>query len=197
MTTQYGTAQDEFILKVRGSIDTDARLFFLENNWKDVRPTFGRFDSALLNTANKRTRNVDAFYVKSLAVWIPHVLIPNHVPTCPHCKRKDYVHVANARWINHPKILYGKDRHRYLDTLLYPCKACNRHFAGYNKSSMELDAKVYYGFFNFYLGHRFAVDEDLYRQIVEESTTESTENIARRLKNFAYAAFYDDHQLYL
>ena len=57
---------------------------------------------------------MDAFYVKPLACWIPHVLIPNHVPTCPHCKEKKFVNPQKARWINSPKILYGKDRHRYM-----------------------------------------------------------------------------------
>ena len=98
-----------------------------------------------------------------MAVWVPHLIIHNHVPACPNCKKNKYVDVTKARWINSPKILYGVDSHRYLDTQLYPCHGCARRFAGYNKASMQVDANVYYGYFNFFLGKHYAVDEQLYR----------------------------------
>jgi hypothetical protein len=197
MTSQYGTAQLTFIKKVRDSVKTNPQTFFAENDWRDIRPKGGRFDSSLLNRQLVRQWQVDDFYVKSVAVWVPHLLIPTHTPTCPNCRSFGNVIVDRAKWIGSPKILYGTRRHRYLDTMLYPCTVCNKTFAGYNKSSMKLDAKVYFGFFNFYLGQRYAVDEELYRDIIESATTECTSSIARRLKTCALSAYYDDHQMYL
>jgi hypothetical protein len=157
----------------------------------------GRYDSDLLNKGNKKTTTVEAFYVKPLAVWVPHLLIKNHIPCCPHCKKNNDVDVVKARWINCPKILFGIMRHKYLDTMLYPCRACKKHFAGYNKLAMQLDANVYNGYFNFYLGHGYAVDEELYCNIIESAPTQSTANIAKRLKASAYKEYYTDYKMYL
>jgi hypothetical protein len=197
MTSQYGTAQAAFIKTVREAVKANPKVFFEDNNWREVTPKGGRFDSAILDNAKRRMWEVDDFYVKSIAVWVPHLLIPTHTPTCPHCKGSSHVPVDRAKWIGSPKILYGKDRHKYLDTMLYPCSACDKTFAGYNRDSMEHDAKVYFGFFNFYLGHRYAVDENLFRHIVESATTQCTSNIFTSLKTCAYSAYFDDHQLYL
>jgi hypothetical protein len=194
---QYGATQAAFIAKVRDAVKSNPKSFFASNNWRDVTPTKGRYDSSLIDPNSGSTCDVDDFYVKSIAVWVPHLLIPAHTPSCPNCNTSEAVYVDSARWINAPKILYGKERHRYLDTMLYPCKRCGRHFAGYNKASMQLDAEVYFGHFNYYLGHRFAVDEELYRYIIDEATTQSTAGIAKKLTICAYTAFYDDHQMYL
>ena len=197
MTSQYGAKQLAFIKQTREAVKANPTAFFAQNNWRDITPKGGRFDSSLLDPSSTRSWEVDDFYVKSIAMWVPHLLVPTHTPACPHCGLSTHVHVDKAKWIGSPKILYGKERHRYLDTMLYPCKLCDKTFAGYNKDSMKLDGKVYYVFFNFYLGHRYAVDDELYRHIVEEATTLSTASIAQRLKASAYSAYYDDHQLYL
>ena len=62
---------------------------------------------------------------------------------------------------------------------------------------MQQDASVYYGFFTFYLGAGFAVDEQLYRHVIEESATESTAMITRRLTRMCYDHYYEEMQLYL
>jgi hypothetical protein len=193
----FSIAQWSFIQKVRDKIKADAKAFFAENNWRSIVPNAGRYDSALLNKGSKRTSNVESFYVKSIACWVPHLLIDGHTPKCPHCKTSRYVTVAQARWINKPKILYGIARHQYLDTLLYPCKGCARRFSGYHPVSMQLDAGVYYGYFNFYLGPTYAVDEELYRLVTLACATQATTAIARTLKHLCYNAYYADHQLYL
>ena len=41
------------------------------------------------------------------------------------------------------------------------------------------------------------MDEELYRYIIDEATTQSTAGIAKKLTICAYTAFYDDHQMYL
>jgi hypothetical protein len=194
---QLGDAQWRFILKVRGAVARDHVSFFKENNWRNISPTTGSFDSNLLNCNSKRTSTVDSFYVKPVASWLPHLLIKNFVPSCPRCKSKAYVNAMKSRWINCPTVLYCTSRNRYLDTHLYPCDKCKRSFAGYNKKSMQLEAAVYQSYFNFYLGHGYGVEEELYRSIVDQSATESTASIAKRLKTQAYNQYYADYQLYL
>jgi hypothetical protein len=195
--TQYGPAQLSFIRKTRKAVDADSKSFFAANNWRNIAPSGGRCDSGILDASSRRTCQASSFYIKGIACWIPHKLIPNHTPKCPQCKKNQHVDVTKVRWVNSPKILYGVERHRYLDTVLYPCRNCAKRFTGYNKKSMQLDASVYYAFFNFYLGDRYAVDDELYRKIVLESSTESTSSIQKRLTHLAYDAYLYDHQLFL
>jgi hypothetical protein len=68
--------------------------------------------------------------------------------------------------MNYPKILYGLNSHKYLDSMLYPCTKCKRCFTGYHKVSLHLDANIVFGYFNYFLGHGYAVDEQLYGFIV-------------------------------
>lgn len=194
--TQYGKAQHVFIKKTREAIKADPRGFFKSNNWRCINPNGGKHDSSLLHTNGKKS-TVESFYVKPIAAWAPHLLFLNHVPSCAHCGKKDHVDVIKARWVNSPKILYGVNGHKYLDTLLYPCRLCGRHFSGYNKKSMQHDATLYYGFFTFYLGPRYAVDEQLYRHVVDQAQTQATQAIYESLKRCAYSAYYDDYQMYL
>lgn len=140
---------------------------------------------------------MDAFYVKSIAAWVPHKLIANHVPKCPKCSSSKSVDLTKCRWINQPKLLYGVSRHRYLDTVMYPCRSCSSFFTGYDETSIKLDASLYLGYFNFYLGPRYAVDEELHRHIVLSASLQSTAVIAQTIKNFAYEAYYSDYQQYL
>jgi hypothetical protein len=135
--TQYGSSQLAFIKKVRGEIDKNKSTYFHNHAWHNITPNGGRFDSTLLNTSHKKKAKLESFYVKPIASWVPHLLFSNHVPSCPHCRRKDYVAVDKGRWINSPKVMFGLHRHKYLDTWLYPCRGCGRSFAGYNKQSMH------------------------------------------------------------
>ena len=196
-TLPFGQAQLAHIKKVRVAVDNDHRAFFSENDWRNVVPKRGRYDSSLLYKNNRATSRVDHFYVRPIAVWVPHLLKPNHVPCCPHCKRNNHVDVVKSRWINYPKVLYGIQGHKYLDTKLYPCKKCNKHFAGYNRLSMQLDACMYHGFFDFYLGHGYAVDDELFRTIVHQSANESTASIFKCLKTLAHEKYFSDYQMYL
>lgn len=192
-----GEAQWRFVLKIRSAIANDPRLFFKSHNWRCISPTTGgRHDSSILDQNAKKT-TVEHFYVKSMATWVPHLLVPNHTPCCPHCKTSRHVDIVKSRWVNCPKVLYGMSRYRYLDTVLYPCTKCGRQFAGYNKQSMQLDSSLYYGFFTFYLGHGFAVDDDLHRFVIEAASIQSTASIAKRLTRMAYDAYYEEHLLYL
>jgi hypothetical protein len=193
---QFGEAQWSFVKKVRSNIDKDAKSYFATNNWRNIAPVGGRSDSGLLDPACKRTTKPDIFYVKAVASWVPHKLIPNHIPKCPQCEKNRHIDITKARWVNCPKLLYGVERHRYLDTFLYPCRNCAITFTGYNMKSMQLDAAVYYSFFPFYLGDRYAVDDELYRRIVFESATQATAMVYKRLRDTAYEVYLSDHQMY-
>jgi hypothetical protein len=190
-----GIAQWTFIKKIRAAVKNDPKAFFSHHNWRHVTPGGGKNDSTLF-AGNKKT-TVDAFYVRPVALWVPHLLIANHVPTCPRCKEKDNVDLIKARWINSPKVLHGVTSHKYLDTMLYPCTKCGGTFSGYHKHSLKLDANVVFGYFNYYLGHGYAVDEDLYRLIVDEACTQSTAAISQRLSRLQRTEYLDQYQLYL
>jgi hypothetical protein len=193
---QFGQAQWAFIKKTREAVNNDPKLFLAEHNWRNITPPGGKNDSMLYLNCNKKT-TVDAFYVRPIACWVPHLLIANHVPSCPRCKTRDHVDTIKARWMNSPKILFGTTSHKYLDSMLYPCTKCKTTFSGYHKRSLQLDASVVFGYFNYYLGHGYAVDEQLFRMIVEEATTESTSAIAQRMKRLQVAEYLDQYQLYL
>ena len=54
-----------------------------------------------------------------------------------------------------------------------------------------------FGYFDFYLGHGYAVDEQLFSLIVEFSTTVSTSVIWGRLKSLQTTEYLNQYQLYL
>ena len=151
---RYSAAQLRFIKKTRHQVDTDP-TFFDHHDWRSILPSGGRRSSLT------KAVSTESFYVKPLACWVPELLFENHVPACPRCKSSRYVNVANARWVNHPKIMFGLSEHQYLDTKLYPCRGCGQRFTGYNRLSMDVDQDKYMGYFNFYLSAQFAVNEEL------------------------------------
>ena len=140
--------------------------------------------------------SAESFYVRPMAMWVPDRLIPNFVPSCPHCKSNQHVEVSKARWQNSPKVLFGVNGYRYLDTKLYPCRSCKRQFAGYNPQSMKEDGQQYLGYFNFHFSGRFAVDEDLYSFICSNYDT-PTPKIHCMLQQMAVDSYLNDYQLYL
>jgi len=154
----YSTSQREFIESVRKQIVENER-FFDDHNWSNIVPKGGQ------NSSSQRAVHADSFYVKPIASHVPHLLF-KIAPCCPHCNSRQFVNVTSARWINSPKILHGIGSNKHLDTMLYPCNKCKRHFAGYNKVSMSRDTDRTLGFFNVKLSKRFAVDEELHSFIV-------------------------------
>jgi len=79
---------------------------------------------------------------------------------------------------------------------MYPCRACKKEFTGYNKQSLELDAKQVVGYFNFYLGTKYAVDDELYSFIVS-SPDSSPARIAQHLQRIAADNYFNDYQYHL
>jgi len=144
--------------------------------------------------------NPDAFYVKSVAVWVPNMLIPNYVPCCVHCTpvdgpRKRSVDVSNAKWIKRPKIMYGVRQHRYLDTLQYKCNDCSRTFTGHHPWLMKLDAAKVIGVLTFFVSKGFAVDGECYSYITNHSH-DTTASMYQRLALCLTDNYLDDALLY-
>ena len=164
--------------------------FFQSRNWRCINPPNGKYSSLI------KSMYADSFYVRPVAIWLPDRLIPDFVPTCPHCKSNKHVDLRKARWQNSPKLLYGVNGYRYLDTKLYPCHLCKRQFTGYNPESMKHDGHQYIGFFNFHLSGRFAVDEELFSFICSNYDT-PTPKIHRTLQQMAIDSYLNDCQLYL
>ena len=144
------------------------------------------------------SKNVTAesFYIKPIAAWVPDKLFPSHVPVCPRCETSRFVDVGKARWINNPKVLFGMDTHRYLDTKLYPCGCCNKRFTGYNRDSMKYSSNLYKGFFNFYLSGRFSVDDKLYA-FITSCYDMHTPTIHRILEQACTEKYLNDYMYYL
>jgi hypothetical protein len=187
----YGRAQLDFIRSTRASIDEHGCHFFDDKDWRNLSVKGGRhvgLNGPLLHTSS--------FYVKSLASWVPHLLIPGFVPSCPKCGHSKKVDPTKSTWIPNPKTLFGIRGHRYLDTKLYPCKECQKSFTGYNLKSMQIDSHKIIGFFNFNISKHFALDDDLYNEIVN-SGDEPTASLQRRLEQNVKDQYFSDYQYFL
>lgn len=164
---RHGQAQAEFIAKVHHEVATDAD-FFVGKDWRRIEPTDGRRTCL---TARKK-QHTDSFHVKSLAVWLPHKLFPEHVPECLECGDSKHVDTSKSRWIDAPVVLFGRNTHRHLDTVHCHCGCCDRRFQVFNKRFLQIDAAKCVGQFNFFLGVKgFAVDEELHSFIVHSAAT--------------------------
>jgi len=189
---RYGVAQRQFILDLRGQIDIKQHACFHVNDWRNLTPAGGK----CVGLTSPKKIETDSFYVKSVASWVPHLLIPKHVPCCPHCKKNTHVDTASSRWVAFPKILYGMTSHKYLDTKLYPCRACNREFTGCHKESLALDAQVIAGCFNVCLAGKHAVDAELHSFIVNAPDSSSA-RVARHLQKLCSDTHFSDYQIFL
>lgn len=172
----YGDAQAQFIRKYRKEIESNID-YFADKDWRRISSGVG-----IGTNLHSCAVSPESLYVKDVAVWIPHRIIPGFRPSCTKCKSNVYVDIPGSKmdWVSRPKILYGINTHRYLDTVYYGCKNCGGKMAGYNEDSMKLDAQHMIGIFNFRLGNGYAIDDELYSFIVSHSN-ETTASIYRRL----------------
>jgi len=173
---RWGDAQAAFVTATRDLVEANPRKFFTTNDWRRVP-----LSPVTASTAKKTS--VDAFYVKDLAVWLPHLIIPGCIPTCAKCCTKSGVDPARYRWIENPKILYGLYSHRCLDTVCYWCDVCRGDFAACHPVTIQTDASEITPIFNFRLSPGFGVDEQLYSFITTHAnnTTESIHRFVRSM----------------
>lgn len=134
----FGQPQLDFIKATRLEVDKKKEDYFKGRDWRNIIPTGGRYQGA---TTNKRL-DTESFYVKPLAVFLPHLLLKNHVPSCPKCESSLSVHTQGpqVKWVKVPKIMFGITSHKYLDTKRYWCQHCRCSFLGYDKKSMYVDS---------------------------------------------------------
>ena len=163
---------------------------FKKKDWKRIGPSI---NTSLALTDLKTC--ADSFYIKDVAVWVPHLLLPNHIPCCPHCGRSDCVDLSKAEFVARPKILHGIRSHRYLDTMMYKCVKCSKSFTGYNPQSLEKDATKVLGVFTFFVCRGFALDEECYSCITNHSH-DTTASIHRRVALAHTDQFLDDSLFY-
>jgi len=113
MVPPYCQAQASFIKSLRAAIDSDPKKCLWSRDWTNIQPRSPRH-----GLASKRQMDVQQFYVKPVACFVSHVIIPGHVPICPRCELSSRVDTqdSHVRWIKTPKTLFSTNSHRYLDT---------------------------------------------------------------------------------
>ena len=185
---RYPAAQDAFIKRIHRAVDANP-FYFTKCDWKRINPTGGRF------TTPTSKISVESFYVKPVACWVPHLIIQGHTPTCPRCNSNEYVDVNRSKWISSPKILYGLCSHRYLDTKLYPCSVCNAWFTGYDKGQLKADSNQYSGLFNFTVGRRCSMDDEVFRFLVNSNM--ETNAMVTLLHKKTCDKYLEDYMYYL
>lgn len=190
----FGLAQLNFIKVNRAEVDKNKEGYFKERDWRNVAPSGGRFRCA----GTKRKVNVNSFYIKPLAVFVPHLLLKNHVPSCPKCESSLSVFTEGPRvkWVKVPKLLFGTNSHKYLDTKRYWCNHCYKSFLGCDKHSMCLDSHQWTGFFPFNLSSHFAVDEEVYNYIICASML-PTAKTQQQLKAMSVSHYHSEQSYYL
>jgi hypothetical protein len=176
----YCQSQRDFIETSRDAI-INKDDFFSRHDWRMITPNNGKYCSLTKKLCTPRTS----------AVWVPQLLLPNFVPTCPHSKSNRFVSPSKACLQNSPKVLFGLKEHRYLDTLLYLCQSCKRCFGGYHPGSMRENMARFQGFFIFHFSGRFAVDKEMFSFLVSSSDL-ATPKICRIWEQMAVNAYLHD-----
>ena len=187
----YGAAQHEFIERVRADIKNFPDTFFQKKDWRNITPPQGRY--VPLNP--DRLMAAEEFYVRPVAVWVPHLIIPDFIPACTRCESSVAVNVHKGKFIDRPKILFGVKGHRYLDTVVYHCNQCKRPFNGFTSMELKVNAKRELGFFDIFLQKDYAVEADLFSVIVN-SHGKPTSMIASQLKQNYADSYYADSTYY-
>jgi len=180
-----------FIQDTRQSIDAMGTTYFESVDWKQINPKGGARSSLV------KAIDAGSFYVKSIACWVPHLLLGNGFkPSCPNCYGNQYIDLSKCCWIEHPKILHGISTHRYLDTKYYHCRRCAKDFTGYNIESMTLDSERYVGYFNFHLTQKYAVDNELFT-FITTSYDIPTHKLQKNLMQMATDKYLQDQTAFL
>jgi len=110
------------------------------------------------------------YYLRTLAVFIPHLLIKNHTPCCPECKSNANVHVDGYRFVENTKPLFGLHEQRELHTVLYPCSGggSQHTFVAHHNVSLQLGGPKLLGIFRFFVAKTYAIDEHLHSFVTSQ-----------------------------
>jgi len=185
---RHGAAQEGFVTSTRLALKADP-LYFVKRDWRQLKFT----NPASL--VNSKKTSPDIFYVKDLAAWIPHMIVPGYTPSCAKCLKKEAVDVQRFRFVEEPKLLYGLSSHRYLDSACCWCGHCCGDFAAWNPATLTQDGKELVGIINFRLSKGFALDEELYSYVTTHSS-ETTTSIPQRIKSMHANQHVNDSVFY-
>lgn len=176
---KLSSAQVDHIKKVRSLVESSSELFYHDWTRILVQPRiYGK---------KRGTLDPSTFMVKASAAWVPHLLIDGFHPYCPTCKKP--VPTIKFSWVDVPMVLFGMSEHRYLDTVRYHCRICDKTFRATDKTSLALDQTGNCrATFGLYLLKRCAVDEDLY-QCVTGNLREQTSRKALALRQMSMQKF--------
>ena len=163
-----GKAQAEFIEKTRGRAKDDPTML-RGIDWRLIACS-----SSHLSLTGAKKISVDSFYVKDIAMWMPHVVMTNCVPACNRCEEKTGVDVSRWSWVDNPKMLHGLHTHRYLDSVEYFCITCGKDFQAWNEDTLRMDGEEVAGVLNFRTSSNLAVDDELCSFVVAHSTDTTT-----------------------
>jgi len=110
----HGSPPHEFIKSVRASVLMDGAKCPKKKDGKMIGPTS---NPSLVLTELKMC--VDSFCVKDVAMWAPHLLLPDHImSSCPHCKQSSGVDLRKSEFVERPKIIHGVWSCMCLDTCM-------------------------------------------------------------------------------
>jgi len=172
-TPWHGQPQAEFIKSVRLAIQEERGDCFAKRDWQ--RLTW----STPASLVNAKTMSPHLFYVKDLAVWIPHMLIPGCVPSCAKCLSKEGVDPNQCQFVEFPKMMCGLTCHRYLDSVHCHCTICQGDFQACNPETLKKDGNELVGILNFRMSQGFVIDEALYSFIAVNGANTTTSTFQR------------------
>jgi len=159
-----------------------------KKDWTNIRPLF----------PERGQLTPDFYYCRPLAVFIPHLIVPDHTPWCPVCRSNANVHTENYRFTENSKPLFGLHEQRELHSVLYTCYGgTGQHtFVAHHPVSLRLGGPKLLGIFRFFVADQFAIDETLHSFIINQPYT-PTVQLSRTLKAMVEKKYVSDLIEYL
>jgi len=155
-----------------------------QKDWANIRPSF----------PHRGQLTPSFYYIRPLAVFIPHLIVKDHTPWCPTCRSNANVHTDNYRYAENTKPLFGLHEQRELHTVFYTCYGGTggKHtFCAHNPVSLQLAGPKLLGIFRFYVADQFAIDESLHTFLIKQQYTPTTQ-IARMLRDLVEKKYVSD-----
>jgi len=173
--------------KWREQVESDIRAgtcTSFKKDWSNIRPEF----------PPRGQLTPSYYYIRPLAVFIPHLIVKDHTPWCPTCQSNAEVHTENYRFAENTKPLFGLNEQRELDTVFYTCYGGTggKHtFCAHHPDSLRLGGPKLLGIFRFFVADQFAIDEPLHTLLIKQQYT-PTAQIARMLRELTEKKYVSD-----
>jgi len=133
------------------------------------------------------------YYLKPLAVFVPHLTVQNHTPHCPECKSPANVNVDKFKFVENAKPLFCLQEQRELHTVLYTCFGGGKEhsFVAHHQESLRLGGPKLLGIFRFYVAKTYAIDEHLHSFITSQPYA-ATSHLANLLATMVEKKYAND-----